>query len=128
MKRSLFYLSPFLLVPFLLLFCEALDDAGLIPMNVYLLGAILLLCSLGMGLCSPSRRAVDPWLTALMPLALFCSMLAAGFLDKDDLETRFHLSRALEAAVQSPVLLLYALMALTTLLASWRGFRKRKTK
>jgi hypothetical protein len=48
---------------------------------------------------------------------------AAGFFDKDDLETRFYFDRAIDAAFQPFVLVLYIIMALVSFLTSFKKIR-----
>ena len=126
MKQKLYYAIPFAAVPLLLLLCEVLDNMNLLQMSPYILGAMLLLFSVAMGFFSTTRRIFDYLLTAIMPLSLFCCMFVVGFLDKSDLETRFHLYKAVNAAFQPVALLLYLLMAIVTFLASFKRLRNIK--
>ena len=128
MKQKLYYAIPFAAVPFLLLLCEVLDNMRLLQMSPYILGAVLLLFSVAMGFFSTSHRTFDYLLTAIMPISLFCCMFVGGFLDKSDLETRFHLYRAVNVAFQPIALLLYFLMAIVTFLASFKRFRDIKNR
>ena len=128
MKQKLYYAIPFAAVPLLLLLCEVLDNMKLLQMSPYILGAVLLLFSVAMGFFSTTHRTFDYLLTAIMPLSLFCCMFVAGFLDKSDLETRFHLYRAVNVAFQSSALLLYFLMAIVTFLASFKRIRDIKNR
>ena len=126
MKKKLYYVIPFVAVPLLLLLCELLNNAKLLQMSPYILGTLLLLFSLAMGFFSTTHRTFDYLLTAIMPISLFCCMFIAGFLDKSDLETRFHLYKAVNAAFQPIALQLYFLMAIATFLASFKSFRNIK--
>ena len=128
MKKKLYYVIPFVSVPLLLLLCELLNNAKLLQMSPYILGALLLLFSLAMGFFSTTHRTFDYLLTAIMPLSLFCCMFVVGFLDKSDLETRFHLYKAVNAAFQPIALLLYLLMAFVTFLASFKRLRDIKNR
>lgn len=123
MKQKLYYVVPFAAVPLLLLLCEVLDNMKLLQMSPYILGAVLLLFSVALGIFSTTHRTFDYLLTAIMPISLFCCMFVGGFLDKSDLETRFHLYRAVNVAFQPIALLLYFLMAIVTFLASFKRFR-----
>lgn len=123
MKQKLYYAIPFAAVPLLLLLCEVLDNMKLLQMSPYILGAVLLLFSVALGFFSTTHRTFDYLLTAIMPISLFCCMFVGGFLDKSDLETRFHLYRAVNVAFQPIALLLYFLMAIVTFLASFKRFR-----
>ncbi len=128
MKNKLYYLIPFVAVPLLLLLCELLDNIELLQMSPYILSALLLLFSLAIGFFSTTHRTFDYLLTAITPISLFCSMFIAGFLDKSDLETQFHLYKAVNAACQPIALQLYFLMAIVTFLASFRSFRNIKSR
>lgn len=123
MKQKLYYAIPFVAVPLLLLLCELLDNMKLLQMSPYILGAVLLLFSVAMGFFSATHRTFDYLLTAIMPLSLFCCMFVGGFLDKSDLESRFHIYRAVNVAFQPIALLLYFFMAIVTFLASFKRFR-----
>lgn len=124
MKQKLYYAIPFAAVPLLLLLCEVLDNMNLLQMSPYI--AVLLLFSVAMGFFSTTHRTFDYLLTAIMPLSLFCCMFVGGFLDKSDLETRFHLYKAVNAAFQPIALLLYLLMAIVAFLASFKRLRNIK--
>lgn len=128
MKKKLYYITPFVVVPLSLLLCELLDNTNLLPMSAYMLGAVLLTFSVIVGFLSPARRIFDYWITAMMPLSLFCCMFVGGFLDKDDLEARFHFHEAINAALQPVALVLYVLMATATFLASFRYFRNVRNR
>ena len=123
MKQKLYYAIPFAAVPLLLLLCEVLDNMKLLQMSPYILGAVLLLFSVAMGFFSTTHRTFDYLLTAIMPFTLFCCMSVVGFLGKSDLESRFHLYKAVNAAFQPIALQLYFLMAIVTFLASFKRFR-----
>ena len=123
MKKQGFYVIPFVAVPLLLGLCEVLDNRNLVQMSPYILSALLLLFSVVMGFFSATHRTFDYLLTALVPISLFCCMFVGGFLDQSDLETRFHLHKAVKTAFQPITLQLYLLMAITTFLSSFRFFR-----
>ena len=129
MKRKLYYAIPFVTVPLALLLCEVLDNANLLQMSPYILSVVLILLSSAGGFFSPTHRTFDYLLTKIIPLSLLCCMFIVGFLDKSDLETRFHLHKAVSVAFQPIALQLYFLMAITTFLTSFKcfrdGFRKR---
>ena len=131
MNRKMPYFMPFGIVPLSMALLELLDDTETLRMTPHIMGAVLLLISAMAGLFSPARGAVDHLMAAILPLSLFCSMFMAGFLDKNDLGTRFHLYRAVDVSLQPASLLLYLLMAVVTLGASCRCLRniiKRLTK
>ena len=128
MKQRIYYVIPFAVVPFILLICDMLDNMKILQMSPYILGATLLLFSAAMGFFSTTHRTFDYFLTAIMPLSLFCCMFVVGFFARADFGTRFHLYRAVYVAFQPIALLLYFLMAVVTLLASFKQFRDIKNR
>ncbi|MBQ7232695.1 MAG: hypothetical protein IJX07_05675 [Bacillales bacterium] len=78
------------------------------------------------GNLSPTHKKFDYIITIIMPLSFCCSMLIIGFFGKSDLETRFHLDGALNAAFQPWSLITYCVMALTAFLASFKTIRIAK--
>ena len=128
MKQKLYYTAPFIAVPLLLVLCEVLDNMKIWQMSPYILGAVLLLFCFGYGLFSATHRTFDYLLTAIIPISLFCYLFAVGFLDKNDLETRFHLYKAVRAVFQPFALRLYFLMAIVTFLASFKPLKNIKKR
>lgn len=128
MKKKLYYIIPFIIIPTLMLLCELLDNLELLRMSPYILCTLLLLASAVFGFFSSTDRTFDYLMTAIMPLSLFCLMFIAGFLDKDDMGTRFHLDEAIETAFQPIAFILYFLMAFVTLWASFKHFRSIKNR
>ncbi len=128
MKKKLYYVLPFVVVPTLMLFCELLDNLELLKMTPYLIGAFLILCSAVFGFFSPSKKSVDFLIALIMPVSLFCFMFVVGFLDKSDLETRFHLYKAVNASFQPSALFMYFAMAIITFIVSLKFFRNLKAR
>lgn len=126
MKSKLYYVVPFVAVPIILLLCDELDNKKLFQMNSYTLSAVLLLFCVAMGFFSTTNKTFDYLLTIIMPMSMFCFMFVGGFLSLSDLDTRFHLYKAVKVAFQPIVLHLYFLMAITTFLASFKRFRNIK--
>ena len=126
MKKKLYYVMPFIVVPTLMLLCEVLDNAELLKMNIYILSGILVLSSAFFGFLSPSNKSIDYLLTLIMPLSFFCFMFVVGFLGEDDMGGRFHIYKAVDAAFQPIALILYLAMAMITLIASLKCFRNLK--
>ena len=128
MKKKLYYVIPFIVVPTLMLFCELLDNAELLKMNPYILGGVLALSSAVFGFLSPSNKSMDYLLTLIMPLSFFCTMFVGGFISKSDLGSRFHIYRAVDVAVQPIALILYFAMAIIVSVASLKYFRNLKNR
>ena len=123
MKKTLYYLSPFIVVSFLAVSMELMDNIGIIKMSYIPLLIAFVVISAMIGGLSPSKNNFDYIMTARMPLSIFFTMFVAGFLDKDDLETRFNLDRAVDAAFQPFALILYLIIAIIVFLASFKKIR-----
>ena len=126
MKKILYYLSPFIIVPFLAVAMEIIDDIGFIRMSPTILLIVLGVVSDVTGSLSTAKTKFDYIMTALMPLSFFLTMFVEGFLDKDDLETRFNFGRAFEAAFQPYVLIFCLTMAIIVFFASYKKIRITK--
>jgi hypothetical protein len=125
MSKKLYYVIPFVAIPVIMLLIERfVTPLNIVAMFAFYSGLIsLLLFSAIIGFLSPSKKTFDYLLTFLVPLALFCTMFVCGFLDKTDLETRFHLYKAVKTAFQPVILQLYLAMPVTTFVASFKGFK-----
>ena len=128
MKKKLYYAMPFIAVPALMLLYELFDTLGLIQMSPYIIAVCLLLVSAAFGFFSSSENVFDYVMTVIMPLSMFCFMFIIGFLSKSDMETRFHLYKAVDASFQPFTLLLCLSMAIVTLLTSLKRFRNLKKR
>ena len=128
MKKKLYYVIPFIVVPILMLLCEILDNTGLLNMSPYILCGVLAVSSAVFGFLSPSNQTMDYLLTLIMPLSLFCTMFVCGFISKSDLGSRFHIYRAVDVAVQPIALILYFAMAIIASVASLKYFRNLKNR
>ena len=126
MKRYLYYIIPFIFVPVLMLIFQYLDDSNIVNLSPYILIIVLTLISVFAGISSPTHKIFNYIITIITPLSFFGFMFIIGFLDKGDLETRFHLDRALKAVSQPWCLIAYCVMALTTFLASFKPIRITK--
>ncbi len=126
MKKKLYYAIPFVGIPILMMLCDVLDNIKLLQMNLGIIIFLFLVFSVVMGFFSTTHKTFDYLLTVIIPLSFFCCMFIVGFLDKCDLECRFHLYKAVKAVFQPIALQLYFLMAITTFLASFKHFRNIK--
>ena len=124
MKRCLYYITPFVLIPVVMLLSEYMDNMDLIPMSPYILFAELAVSCIVIGNLSPTNKNFDYIITLIMPLSLFCMMFIAGFLDRGcSGELAFSPTRACEVACQPLGLVAYCVMALITFLASFKPIR-----
>lgn len=123
MKKVVYYSSPFITFPILFFLLEILDDSRILRLSPLIMFAVVLVAAAIISNLSPSDRPFDLIITIIIPLSLICTMLIAGFLDKDDMETRFHIDRALEAAFQPLYLQLCLISLLTAFLFSFKKIR-----
>ena len=126
MKKNLYYILPFIVIPILMLPLEVLNNIEVIKMSPYILGVVLMIISAVFGFLSTTDRLFDYLMIVIMPLSFFCFMFAIGFLGEDDLGYRFYLYKALQASFQPIALQFYFLMAMTTFLTSFRYLRNLK--
>ena len=123
MKKTIYYVCPFIIVPCSCLLSEFLNKRDVLNMNPYIFFAELFIISAIIGNLTPTHRRFDYIMTIIMPLSLFISMFIGGFIDETDLGGRFYMYRAFEVAFQPLALMLYFMMGLTTFFASYKSFR-----
>lgn len=123
MKKSVYYITPFIIVPILSMLLAFLDNRALIKESTHILCVLLLFTSIIIGNITPTRKNFDYIMTVIMPLSFFCLMFIVGFLDKCDLETRFHFDRAFKAISQPLSVKMYFMMGIITFLASFKPIR-----
>ena len=120
MKKSLYYLSPFIIFPIWGLLSELLlDDLWGIPIVSYIFIGGLLVLSVLIGWFTPVQKKVDLRITFWVPLAFFLTMFIAAFFDTGTCsgEPRLDLGEAFEMSIR--FWFIYVLMALITFLASF---------
>ena len=123
MKKVIYYSSPFIAFPIIFILLEILDDSRILELSPLIMFAVVLVTAAIISNFSPSDRLFDLIITIIIPLSLICTMLIAGFWDKDDMETRFHIDRALEAAFQPLYLQLCLISLFTAFLFSFKKIR-----
>ena len=123
MKKVIYYSSPIIAFPIIFILLEILDDSRILELSPLIIFALVLVTAAIISNFSPSDRLFDLIITIIIPLSLICTMLIVGFLDKDDMETRFHIDRALEAAFQPLYLQLCLISLLTAFLFSFKKIR-----
>ena len=120
MKKTFYYLSPFIIFPIWSLLSELLlDDLWGIPTVSYIFIGGLLLFSALIGGFSPSKKKMDLRITFWVPLSFFLTMFVCVFFDTGTCsgEPRFDLSEAFVISIR--FWYIYVLMALITFLASF---------
>ena len=129
MKKTFYYLSPFIIFPLWALLSELLlDDLWGIPTISYIfIGGLLLLSALIGGL-TPSRKNMDLRITLFVPLSFFLTMFIGCFFDTGTCsgEPRLDLGEAFEMSIR--FWFIYVLMALITFLASYIRIALGKNK
>ena len=123
MKKTIYYVCPFIIVPCSCLLSEFLNKRDVLYMNPYIFFAELFIISAMIGNLTPTHRHFDYIMTAIMPLSLFIAMFLGGFLDQTDLGGRFYTDRALDVAFQPLALIAYFMIGATTFFASYKSFR-----
>lgn len=126
--KKLYYVAPFILILILVMLMELLDNMGIVELSAYAVTVTMILFAAIWGFFSPTHKKFDYWITAIMPIALCCVMFIVGFLDKDDLETRYNLYEAVKAISLPYILQLYILMPIVTFFASYMSFRNLKNR
>ena len=124
MKKYLYYATPFIILPILMILCELLDNSNLVPMSVYVIATICILFSVVMGNLTPTRKMFDYIMTIAMPLSFFCVMFLGGlFSEGCDGSPKLYVDDALDVAFQPFALQIYLMMGVATFLASFRAIR-----
>ena len=123
MKRSLYYVLPFIITPLLLFFCEMLDRSGILRMSTAIMCIVLIFGALLMGSITPTERKVDSFMAVLVPLSLFVVMFLVAFLENGESYARFDFAHGWRVASQCILLMLYPVLAVCTLLASYKPLR-----
>lgn len=130
MKKTFYYLSPFIIFPIWVLLSELLlDDLWGIPSVSYIFIGGLLLFSALIGGFSPSKKKMDLRITFFVPLSFFLTMFVGCFFDTGTCsgEPRLDLGEAFVISIR--FWYIYIFMALITFFASFiknRIFEKRR--
>ncbi len=128
MRRFLYYISPFIMVPATLFLGDFIVRATKISMFFPYFFIVPILLSFIIGIFTPTHKKFDSFMAVMMPLSLFCFMFIVGYLDEDDLVERFQLDRAFETALQVGCLIEYCCMAIVAFLSSHQKIRTRLQK
>ena len=124
MKKFLYYLTPFIVIPFVTLIVDFLDEVGLINMTPLLFVIILALIGIVIGNLSSSSKKFDYIIALLVPIAFFALMFVLGLFETScDNEPLFSVRTAFETAIQSWAIVNYIVMAVATLFASYKSLR-----
>ena len=124
MKKFLYYLTPFIVIPFVTLIVDFLDEVGLINMTPLPFVIILALIGIVIGNLSSSSKKFDYIIALLVPIAFFALMFVLGLFETNcDNEPLFSVRIAFETAIQSWAIVNYIVMAVATFFASYKSLR-----
>ena len=131
MKKYVYYLSPFLLIPIILTTIEyfilnfALTDSNVDKvstlMRISIIILLLLLCII-FGSISPSTKKFDCIMTVIIPSALCIYLLIAGFINKGS-DVMFDIVHGFRVAFKPFYIMLYPIMAAITFVSSFKTIR-----
>ena len=127
MKKYVYYMTPFIFVPTLMLLCDFLDNINMIHMSPYILVVVLTLCCIAVGIFSPADKNFDYIITMIMPVSFFGIMFIGGFLDRGcSGKPELSFIDAFDTAFQPWCIIVYCIMAVITFLASFKAIRVMK--
>jgi len=129
MKKTLYYLSPFIIFPIWPLLSELLlDDLWGIPNLAYIyIGGLIVLSALFGGF-TPQKERIDLRITFLVPLSFFLIMFVFAFFDTGTCsgEPRLDFGEAFVMSIR--FWFIYVFMALSAFLASFIKIRILKKR
>ena len=104
MKKTAYYLSPFVIVPIIFLIATLLENAEILkPIVPYFMFALLFLYAVVIGMLSPLKVKFDCVMAALVPFSVFFALfIALLFDDGCDGMPQFSLHHALNIAQGFP--------------------------
>lgn len=130
MKKTLYYLSPFIIFPIWVSLELLLDNLWRNPLVSYIFIGSLLVFSAFFGILTPKKEGIDFRITFLVPLSFFLTMFVVGFFDTGTCsgEPRLDFGDAFRMSIR--FWFIYVFMALITFFACCIKIRilKRKIK
>ena len=128
MKKTLYYLSPFIIFPIWVLLQLLLNNLWRNPFVSYIFIGSLLVFSALFGILTPKKEGIDFRIIFLVPLSFFLTMFVGCFFDTGTCsgEPRLDFGDAFRMSIR--FWFIYAFMALITFLASFiksRIFKKK---
>lgn len=118
MKKTFYYLSPFIIVPVWVLFIDLIDQWVLSIIPYIFIGGLFVLSAL-FGVLTPSREKMDLCITFFVPLSFFLTMFVGCFFDTGTCsgEPRLDFGDAFRMSIR--FWFIYVLMAFIAFLASY---------
>lgn len=120
MKKYHYYAIPCIVLPFVTNFCHFLNHMRILEMNFIILATVLTVTSIVIGSFSPTNKLFDYALPIVSVIGYNCYRFICGFFAKTDLETRFSIYEAIDWIFVDTSLLLSAIIAVITFLASFK--------
>ena len=127
MKKTFYYLSPFIIIPVWVLFIDLIDQWVLSIIPYIFIGGLFVLSAL-FGVLTPSREKMDLRITFFVPLSFFLTMFVGCFFDTGTCsgEPRLDFGDAFRMSIR--FWFIYVLMAFIAFLASYIRITLGKNK
>ena len=123
MKKYIYYIIPCVALPLVVGICWFIDHMGIVEMNLTIIAVALAIVSVVIGNFSPTNKLFDYALPIVSVIGYNCYRFICGFFAKTDLETRYSISEATDWIFDDTSLLLCAMIAVITFLASFKYIR-----
>ena len=126
MKKTAYYLSPFVIVPIIFLIATLLENAEILkPIVPYFMFVALFLFAVVIGILSPLKAKFDYIMTAIVPLSVFFALfISLLFDDGCDGTPQFSLSHALNIEYYRSWLPIALVMMVITFVFSFKPIRQ----
>ena len=128
MKKTIYYLSPFVIIPLIFSMLTLLENAEILKFIVpYFMFAILFLFSVAIGILSPAKAKFDYIMSAAVPISCFLTLFIALFFDEGcDGTPQLSIHHALNMEYYKVWLPMALIMMVITFVASFKPIRISK--
>ena len=123
MKKHRYYIISCLVLLLITDLTCLLDNLGIISLNFNIFSTAMVIASIVIGNLSPTNKLFDYALPVVSVISYQCQRFICGFFAKTDLETRFSIFEAISWVTVDTTLLLCAMIAVATFLASFKPIR-----
>ena len=123
MKKHRYYIISCLVLLLITDLTCLLDNLGIISLNFNIFSTAMVIASIVIGNLSPTNKLFDYALPVVSVISYQCQRFIKGFYAKTDLETRFSIFEAISWVTVDTTLLLCAMIAVATFLASFKPIR-----
>ena len=126
MKKAVYYVSPFVIIPIIFLITTLLESVEMLNLIApYFVFASLFLFAVLIGTISQAKSKFDYIITAFIPLSVFLALFVALLFDEGyDGSSRFSLSHALNIEYYRIWLPIAIIMMVVTFVFSFKPIRK----